>query len=109
MYGRGITDDSIFLKAALSHLQEFMVEDGFEFLYRRLVAPATGLIHFSKTGNRRVLGSINDLVFQAKVYLEDDELSPYDVSERINRSPMSLLNYRNPKEAFGALHAQHPV
>jgi len=53
MYGRGITDDNQFIKNALSCMSEFMTDDGNEFLFRRLIAPRTGSISFSKMGGRR--------------------------------------------------------
>jgi len=103
MYGRGITDDNQFIKRALSCMSEFMTDDGNEFLFRRLIAPRTGTISFSKMGDRRVLGSINDLVIQAKFHLVEGELSPFDASLLLNQTPMSYIGYRSPKEAFKSL------
>ena len=103
MYGRGITDDNQFLQTALDYMREFMTDDGNEFLFQRLIAPRTGRISFSKTGDRRLLGSINELVFQAKFYLVEREVSPFDVSFLLNETPMSYLGYRNPKEVFKSL------
>jgi hypothetical protein len=54
-------------------------------------------------GDRRVLGSINELVSQAKFYLIERELSPFDVSFLLNETPMSYLIYGNSKEAFKSL------
>ena len=103
MYGRGITDDNQFIKNALNCMSEFMTDDGNEFLFRRLIAPRTGSISFSKTGDRRVLGSINELVIHAKYHLLEDEVSPFDASHLLNQVPLSYLGYRNPKEAFKSL------
>ena len=106
MYGRGITDDNQFVKRALSCMSEFMTDDGNEFLFRRLIAPRTGTISFSKMGDRRVLGSINDLVIQAKYHLLEDELSPLDASLLLNQAPMSYLKYHSPKEALKSLRIE---
>lgn len=103
MYGRGITDDNLFIKNALSCMSEFMTDDGNEFLFRRLIAPRTGSISFSKMGDRRVLGSINEFVIRAKYHLFEDEVSPFGASHLLNQTPMSYLGYRNPKEAFKSL------
>jgi len=65
MYGKGITDDSLFIDRALSAMREFMVDDGVEFVYRRLIAPASGTVRFSKALNRAVTGSMNDMVYHA--------------------------------------------
>ena len=91
MYGRGITDSNKFLQMAFSQMRELMNDDENQFIYERLIAPNTGRISFSKAGGRRVLGSMNDLIQHAKYYLPKRELSPYDVSFRLNNLPMSYL------------------
>ena len=106
MFGRGITDDNQFLKRALSYMGEFMTDDGYEFVFHRLIVPRTGRISFSKVGNRRVLGSINDLVLQAKFHLIEGELSPFDASFRLNETPMSFLEHSNPREVFRSLKVE---
>ena len=103
MYGRGITDDNEFIQLALACIREFMLDDGKEFLLRRHVAPQSGIVAFSKTGDRGVLGSMNDLVSQAKLLLITEELSPFDASRLLNEAPMSYLGYSSPREALTAL------
>ncbi len=103
MYGRGITDDSQFLGQIASTIGEFMRDDGHTFLFQRLIAPSTACVAFSKPLNRAVIGSMNDLVFQAKVLLIEQEMSPWDTSFRLNEVPMSYLKYANPREAFRSL------
>jgi len=103
MYGKGITSDCIFLSRLTSCMSEFIRDDGYEFIFKRLVAPAMARVSFSKTLNRAVIGSINDLVFQAKVHLVERQMSPYDVSFLLNDVPMSYLKYDNPRKAFRSL------
>ncbi|MFC1633968.1 DUF6933 domain-containing protein [Planctomycetota bacterium] len=100
MYGRGITDDSQFLCRITSYMGEFIRDDGHAFLFERLIAPSTVRVAFSKPLNRAVTGSMNDLVFQAKVLLIEQEMSPYETSFLLNDVPMSYLKYGNPREAF---------
>ncbi len=109
MFGQGITDHSEFLKRALSAMREFMTADGYEFImaFDRFIAPRTGEVNFSTVGDRRVLGSIDDLVRQAQFYLAKGQLSPFDASFRLNEAPMSLLGYSNPREALRALAVEH--
>lgn len=106
MYGRGITDDNRFVKSALSCMSEFMTGDGNEFLFRRLIAPRTGTILFSRMGDRRVLGSIGDLVMQSKYHLVEGEVSPFAASLLLNQTPMSYIGYRSPREAFKSLRIE---
>jgi hypothetical protein len=39
----------------------------------------------------------------AKIWLAEEELSPFDVGFKLNDMPMSALRYANPREAFKAL------
>jgi hypothetical protein len=99
-YGRGVTDDSQFLIRITSYMGEFIRDDGHAFLFERLIAPSTARVAFSKPLNRAIIGSMNDLVFQAKVLLIEQEMSPYDTSFLLNDVPLSYLKYGNPREAF---------
>ncbi len=103
MYGKGITDDSRFIERALSTIREFMEDDGQQFAYQRFIAPASRTVSFSKALNRSVTGSMNDMIFHAKMWLIEDELSPHDVGFNLNEIPMSALKYSNPRKAFKAL------
>lgn len=103
MHGQGITDDSTFIDRALSAMREFMKSDGFQFQYERFIVPEASTVSFSKNTNRPVIGSINDLIFQAKYELIERGMSPHEVSLRINSTPLSTLNYFKPKETFGTM------
>jgi len=103
MYGRGIANDGQFIGRALDCIREFMVHDGQEFLYRKFVAPTSGTVRFSKALNRSVTGSMNDLIRCGTLWLTERDLSPFDTSFKLNKMPMSLLKYGNPREAFKAL------
>ena len=106
IYGRGISDDSQFLDRALSAIREFMVDDGQEFIFRKFIAPASATVRFAAALNRSVIGSMNDLVYHAEMWLTEGELSPFDVGSKLNEIPMSFLGYRNPREVFKALDAR---
>lgn len=84
-----------------------MEDDGQEFVYRRFVAPASGTVRFGKALNQSVIGSMNDLIYHAKMWLTEGDLSPHDTGFRLNDIPMSTLGkprgYQKPREAFEAL------
>jgi hypothetical protein len=109
MYGKGITDDSQFIKRALSTIREFMEDDGQAFAYQRFIAPASGTVSFAKALNRSVTGSMNDLIKFAKLWLVEDEISPHDLGFRFNDILLSALateksdGYGKPNEAFNAM------
>jgi hypothetical protein len=103
MHGAGITGDNEFLRRGLGRINEFMADDGLELIYQRFVGPATGTIRFSKALNRSVTGSMNDLVYHAKAWLIEGDLSPHDVSFKLNEMPMSMFGYVNPRERLKSL------
>ena len=102
--GRGITNDVQFIREALSYMTDFMIIDGSKAVYRNVIEPEMQRIFFSKTVDRRVLGSMNDLIFQAKIHLYEGQKSLFDVSFLLNESPMSYLNYNHPKDEFRKLY-----
>ena len=102
--GRAITNDKQFVREVLSCMEEFMIVDGNKVVYENVIEQESQRIFFSKIVNRRVLGSMNDLIFQAMVYLSEGQKSPFDVSFMLNKTPMSYLNYSNPKTEFRKLY-----
>jgi hypothetical protein len=103
IYGRGITDENALLHGMTDTMRDVMEKDGYRMIYEKQVAPQAARVSFSKAINRSVTGSMNDLVFIAKWHLIRDELSPYDVSFRLNEVPMSYLKYINPRNAFQSM------
>lgn len=115
LYGKGITNDSYFIERALSSIREFMESDGQAFVYHRFIAPSSATVRFAKALNRSVTGSINDLIRHAEHWLTNEEISPYDVSFKLNDVLLSSLArsktdfYRKPREAFKALGMEQPA
>lgn len=103
MPGHGVTSGQALVERGLARLHEFMAEDGLEFLYLRLIAPAAASVVFSKALNRSVTGSMNDLIFHAKVRLTEGGLSPHKTSFHLNDIPFSSLGYSKPREVFKSL------
>ena len=46
---------------------------------------------------------MNDLIYHAKWWLTEDELSPRDTAIRLNDIPFSPFKYRKPREVFTGL------
>ncbi len=103
MYGRGITNDWQFLDHITSYIGEFLRDNGYEFIFERLIVPSMGSVAFSKALNRSVTGSMTDMVFLAKVHLVERAAALYDVSQWLNQVPMSSLEHGCAKDAFQAL------
>lgn len=103
MDGRGVTTNSLFLQKAMGTMLETLSRDGLRLIFDRLIVPSTARIWFSKTISRSVTGSMNDLVFQAKLFFRDECLSPSDVSSRLNQTPLSYIGYDIPRDVFTKL------
>jgi hypothetical protein len=101
--GKGITDDSEFIERTKESMDQFMRDDGLEFIFRRLVVPHLGTFQYSKAGNRRVLGSMNDLIYYAKVLLIQRQMSPSETALLINETPLSYLQDDRPRNCFTAM------
>lgn len=91
MYGKGITDDSRFIELTLSKFREFMEDDGQASAYQRFIVPTSGSVKFAKSLNRSVTGSMNDRIKFAKHWLAEDDLSPHNVSFKLNDILLSAL------------------
>lgn len=102
-YGRGVSDESRLLDRALSTIREVMEDDGLGKLYHDSIAPSSATVQFSKALNRSVTGSMNDFIFAAKIFLIEAELSPHTTALMLNETPMSAIDYANPREAMQSL------
>ena len=113
MYGAGITDDSRFIERALSTIREFTEDDGQAFVYQKFIAPASATIQFAKALNRKVTGSMNELIGSAEMMLIEDDIAPHDVGFRLNDIWLSALateksqRYGKANEAFKLLANRH--
>ena len=108
MFGKGIIHDGIFMEKTLNTMRDFIEDDGLLEVYEKQIAPSSQTVTFTKALNRSVTGSMNDLVYGAKLCLEDG-LSPHAVGFRLNETPLSALKdaegreYANPREVFSLL------
>lgn len=84
-------------------LDDCLRGDGILGLYEFGIAPVIDSARFCKAGDKSVLASINQIVFQVKCdLLEMGHPLPL-VNRQLNRVPMSTLKYHYAVEAFLAL------
>ncbi len=100
MFGKGITGDQPFIERTLSTIRDFTEYDGQAFVYQRFIAPSSSTVTFAKALNRSVTGSMSEMIYHAKMWLIEDDLSPFDVGFKLNEIPMSPLGYRHPRDQF---------
>jgi hypothetical protein len=58
--------------------------------------------------DRKVLGSIVEIVRESQFWLTEREMSPFDAACRVNETTLSYLRYNNPKEIFTQLQVSPP-
>lgn len=106
MYGKGMTNDRRFLERALSNLHEVLEDDGLKFVFSRFIAPAGDAVRFAKSTDRRLTGSMNELIQSATALLIEGKSSLFDVGSRLNdvllSAPTSSRSdgYGTPRDAF---------
>jgi hypothetical protein len=103
MYGKGMTKEKYFIEELLKYMNVFMSMNKHEQLFKDIIEPESQRICFSTITNRRVMGSMNDLVRMAKFHLGEDYETPFRTSFLLNETPMSYLNYNYPREEFQKL------
>jgi len=103
MLGRGLRNDRLFLEEVTDRMRDVIRSDGHESIFEKFFVPSMDIVRFSKALNRSVIGSMNEFIGMAKFYLTDGELSPFEVSNRLNEVIMSYLNYGTPEDVFQEL------
>ena len=92
--GKGVPNERALVEQGMKALDDCLTRDGIVGLYDFDIAPAVDSISFCKAGDKSVLASMNQLVFQVKCdLLEMGHPLPL-VNRRLNRIPMSKLKWR---------------
>ncbi|HBB17261.1 MAG TPA: hypothetical protein DCZ97_09805 [Syntrophus sp. (in: bacteria)] len=98
--GRGITSPEAFIDRTYEAMVAQMLKEGHGEVYKERIIPVGGEVFFSKTGDRKVMGSMNDHVHCAKALFRYADAAPQVVATRLNNTPMGALAYRYPCEAL---------
>lgn len=101
--GKGVSDEKTFVGQSMTALDQCLTHDGILGLYDAEMEPALGSPEFCKASDRSVLSSMNQLVFYAKCDLLKIGHPLPVVNRRLNRIPMSKLEYRYAFDALLAL------
>jgi len=84
IHGAGITHFNAFLNSMSDMLKEILHELNTGMIYQRIIAPGFANIKIAKKQDKKVIGAMNDMIFFAKLVLNEEEISPYDLSLKLN-------------------------
>ena len=89
--GTGLTTEDAFVRHAISAIREYLRASQRTSALERLVGPAGDEVRLARLSDRAVMGSMNELIYLAKLDLIEGGLSPAETSERLNEVPLSML------------------
>lgn len=102
-YRKGVTGGTRLFGGTIATMRDVMKADGFANVFEDVIAPHFYPAALATRENRSVIGSMNDFIFQARFLQARHEMSPYDMSTFFNRTPMSYIDYRTPREELAAM------
>jgi hypothetical protein len=102
-FARGVTDETTLIRHFCRTAQLQLEDSPYAFSYQRWIAPEVLCAQFAPIPDRAVLGTINDLVYSAKIMLAAGDLSPVELSQLLARTPLSLLGMNSPNRVFPQL------
>ena len=101
--GRGIATRQSFLTSFTEAVGEYCRNRRIASVLGNGLAFGPNEAEFHKTNNRRILGSMNDLIYASQAHLEIHDRSLDELSDRLNETPMSYLGYSNPMKQVESL------
>lgn len=105
---KGVTNAKTLFGAFRTVLEDYLCATEREGIFKQMIAPAVGECTFARCLDRSVVGSMNDLVFQACCYIEPADLHPFEIFDRLNSAPMGALGMHNPGIVFAFMPARPP-
>lgn len=100
MSARGVTDDHKLIRRLLGGLQVCLVGIKLERQFQRWIAPEPVAVQWAPIPDRSLLGSINDLIFQAGYGISNRDYSPVELSRWLAATPMTALGGNSPDRVF---------
>ena len=103
MMARGVTDGPKLAARLLGGLQTCLRGGKLELQFQQRIVVEGPFIQWAPIPGRSVLGSINELIFSAKVGLEHRDYGPEELSRWLARTPMMALGGNSPDRVFPTL------
>lgn len=96
LHGGGIKDENDLQDRMFSVIRDQMNDIKCEPVFEKRISPNISGAALSSTNSRALVGSINDMIYNAKFYLDQHEMSPFEAGKAINETPFSYLKMENP-------------
>ena len=103
MLAKGVTDDQKLIRRLLGGLQVCLVGAKLELQFQRWIRPEPIATQWAPIPGKSILGSLNDLIVQARYGLESRDYSPVELSRWLAKTPMSALGGNSPDRVFPKL------
>lgn len=104
--GDSIDRNTSFESALHDRLQEYIVGDGFEFLYKRLVHSDGDTVNYCRPLNEIISANLNQLASRVAAELTQRRRSPEEVTASLNRSRLPIIRHERPRDRFRTLSLQ---
>lgn len=101
--GKGVPNEKALVECGMKALRDTMILDGIANIFDTEIAPFLQSVSFCKAGDRSVLASMNQLVYQVKCDLMEIGHPLPLVNHQLNRTIMLTLKHLYPVEEFAAL------
>lgn len=103
MMASGVTDGEKLVARLMGGLQTCLRGGKLEIQFQRRIVVEGPFVQWAPIPGKSVLGSINDLVYQAKYALAERDYSPFELSRWLAKNPLSALGMNSPDRVFPKL------
>ena len=103
MMARGVTDGPKLAARLMGGLLTCLRGGELEVQFQRRILSERPVIQWAPIPDRTILGSMNDLIFQARYGLEHRDFPPVELSRWLAETPMSALGGNSPDRVFPKL------
>jgi len=103
MMATGVTDDEKLVARLMGGLQTCLLGGKLEIQFQRRIVTEGPFVQWAPIPGKSVLGSINDLVLEAKYALAERDYSPIELSRWLAENPLSALGMNSPARVFPKL------
>lgn len=103
MMASGVTDGPKLAARLMGGLQTCLRGGEWESQFQRRILVEGPFIQWAPIPGKALLGSINELVFAAKIGLQSREYGPEELSRWLAQTPMTVLGGKSPDRVFPKL------